>query len=80
MLDNIINNYYFQNVVYSLMFILFSISTIDYMRKRKINIKSRINVKNIDYKFFLRIICFSFFIRILFEQIQLYLNINPHKA
>lgn len=46
------------------------------MRKRKINIKSRINVKNIDYKFFLRIICFSFFIRILFEQIQVCLNIN----
>lgn len=76
MLDNIINYYYFQNVVYSLMFMLLSISVIDYMRKRKINIKSRINVKNIDYKFFLRIICFSFFLRIFFEQIQLCLNIN----
>ena len=76
MLDNIINNYYFQNIVYSLMFILFSVSTIDYMKKRKLNFKSRINTKSIDYKFLLRISSFSFFIRILFEQIQLYLNIN----
>lgn len=76
MFDNIINNYYFQNFVYSLIFILISISIIDYMGKRNINIKSRISVKNIDYKFLFRIICFSFFIRILFEQIQLYFNIN----
>lgn len=76
MLDNIINNYYFQNFVYSLIFILISIFIIDYMRKRDINIKSRISVKNIDYKFLFRITCFSFFIRILFEQIQLHFNFN----
>lgn len=76
MLDNLINNYYFQNVLYSLMFILFSVSTIDYMKKRKLNFKSRISIKSIDCKFLLKITCFSFFIRILFEQIQLYLNIK----
>lgn len=76
MLDNLINNYYFQNVIYSLMFILFSVSTIDCMKKRKLNLKSRIDIKNIDYKFLFEIICFSFFIRILFEQIQLYFNID----
>jgi len=75
-LDNLINNYYFLNVLYSLMFILFSVSTIDYMKKRKLNFKSRISIKSIDYKFLLKITCFSFFIRILFEQIQLYFNIK----
>lgn len=60
MLDNLINNYYFQNVLYSLMFILFSVSTIDYMKKRKLNFKSRISIKIIDYKFLLKITCFHF--------------------
>ena len=76
MLDNIINNYYFQNIVYSLMFILFSVSTIDYMKKRKLNFKPRISIKNIDYKVLLKTTCFSFFVRILFEQIQLYFYIK----
>lgn len=76
MLDNIIDNYYFGSFVYSLMIILFSFSIIDYMKKRKVNLKTRFELKNIDYNFLFRIACFSFFIRILFEQIQLNLNIN----
>lgn len=75
MLDDLLNNYYFQSVLYSAVFILLSFAVIDSMKKRKIYIRDRFSIKNIDYKFLVKIICLSFFLRIIFEQFQLYLNL-----
>lgn len=58
------------------MFILGSFAVIDTMKKKKININDRFNIKNMDYKFLIKIVCFSFFIRIPFEQLQIYLNLS----
>lgn len=76
MLENLFDNYYFQNILYCAMIIFFSLSIIDTMKKRKINIKDKFSIKNIDYKFLIKITCLSFFIRIIFEQLQVYLNFS----
>lgn len=75
MIDDLLNNYYFQSIYYSVIFILLSFAVIDTMKKRKIYIKDRFSIKNIDYKFLIKITCISFFVRIIFEQFQVYLNI-----
>ena len=75
MLDDLLNNYYFQSIFYSVIFILLSFAVIDTMKKRKFYIRNRFSIKNIDYKFLIKITCLSFFVRIIFEQFQVYLNI-----
>lgn len=75
MLDDLLNNYYFQSIFYSVIFILLSFAVIDTMKKRKIYIRDRFSIKNIDYKFLIRITCLSFFVRIIFEEFQVYLNL-----
>lgn len=75
MLDDLLNNYYFQSIFYSVIFILLSFAVIDTMKKRKIYIRDRFSIKNIDYKFLIKITCLSFFVRIIFEQFQVYLNL-----
>ena len=73
MLDDLLNNYYFQSIYYSVIFILLSFAVIDTMKKRKIYIRDRFSIKNIDYKFLIKITCLSFFLRITFEQFQVFL-------
>lgn len=76
MLENLFNNYYFQNVLYCVIFLLISVSIIDFMKKRGIEIKNKFNFKKIDYEFLINLTCLSFFIRIVFEQIQIYFAIK----
>ena len=67
MIEVLFDNYYFQTVLYCAIFILFSFAIIDTMKKKKINIKDKFSIKNIDYKFLIKITCLSFFLRITFE-------------
>ena len=76
MIEDLFDNYYFQNVFYCAIFILFSFVIIDTMKKKKINIKDKFSIKNIDYKFLIKITCLSFFLRIIFEQFQVHLNLS----
>ncbi|MGN0993009.1 MAG: lysostaphin resistance A-like protein [Bacilli bacterium] len=76
MLDNIFNDYYFQNIFYCIFIIFISICVIKVMKKRNVNLKDRISFGDISWQFLVRIIFFSFFIRIIFEQILIYLNIS----
>ena len=76
MLDNIFNDYYFQSIFYCIVIIFISMCVIKVMKKRNVNLKDRVSFDNISWQFLVRIICFSFFIRIIFEQILIYLNIS----
>ena len=76
MLDNLINNYYFSNFIYSLVFISLAISINEFMYKRKIYIKEKMKLKEINIKFLIRMLCLSIFIKIGMEQLQLYFNIE----
>lgn len=76
MLNNLFDNYYFQNILYCAIFLLLSASIINFMKKREIDIKGKFNFKKTDYGFLIKLACLSFFVRIVFEQIQIYFDIN----
>ena len=44
--------------------------------KEKVYLKDKLDIQNIDYEFLLQLTCFSFFIRILLDQIQITLKIT----
>lgn len=76
MFDKIINNYYFSNIIGTCILILICLSLVDFMKKYNIIIKDKINFKSFDFRFFIKILFFSFFIRIFLEQIQKYFNFS----
>lgn len=77
MLEQVINNFYFVRLMYIVLIILFAFSIINNMKKKdKININKYLNIKKINICILLKYLFLSFIIRIILEQIVVYMHFN----
>ena len=75
MLDQIINNFIFSRLLYIVIVTLIGFAVIsDLKKKDKIEIKEYLNVKKINITLLLKYLFLSFVVRILLEQLVLFLN------
>lgn len=72
-----INDYYISRIIFIVFITLIGISVIDNLKnKDKLNINKKINLKNIDVKFLLKMFALSLFLRIIVGQIITLVDIN----
>lgn len=76
MLENLLNNYFVQNVFYTVFVITLSISVINYWKIRNLVLKEKLHFKNIDFPFIIQMIILIIVLRIAFEQVQTHFNIR----
>ena len=75
MLNQIINNFIFSRLLYIVIVTLIGFSVIsDLKKKDKIEIKEYLNIKQINITLLLKYLFLSFIVRILLEQLVLFLN------
>lgn len=75
MLDQIINNFIFSRLLYIVIVTLIGFAVIrDLKKKDKIEIKEYLNVKKINITLLFKYLFLSFIVRILFEQLVIFLN------
>lgn len=75
MLDQIINNFIFSRLLYIVIVTLIGFAVIiDLKKKDKIEIKEYLNVKKINITLLLKYLFLSFIVRILLEQLVIFLN------
>ena len=75
MLEQIINNFYFGSAIYIVIIVLFAFSIINNMKKKdKININKYLNIKKINICILFKYLFLSFIIRIILEQIVIYIH------
>lgn len=76
MLDQIINNFIFSRLLYIVIVTLIGFAVIsDLKKKDKIEIKKYLNVKKINITLLFKYLFLSFIVRILLEQLVIFLNI-----
>lgn len=76
-MSNLINNFYVIRIIFIVLLVVIGIGVIDNLKtKEKINIKDRMSLKKINISSLIKMLCLSFFLRILIEQISLLININ----
>ncbi len=76
MLDQIINNFIFSRLLYIVIVTLIGFAVIsDLKKKDKIEIKEYLNINKIDITLLLKYLFLSFIVRILLEQLVIFLNI-----
>lgn len=77
MLDQIINNFYFRRLFYIVLVILIGFSVINDLKiKDKIDIKECLSVKKINVRLLLKYLFLSFCVRIVLEQLVVYISIE----
>lgn len=75
MLDQIINNFIFSGLLYIVIVTLIGFAVIsDLKKKDKIEIKEYLNIKKISIALLLKYLFLSFIVRILLEQLVIFLN------
>ena len=75
MLDQIINNFIFSGLLYIVIVTLIGFAVIcDLKKKDKIEIKENLNIKKISIALLLKYLFLSFIVRILLEQLVIFLN------
>ena len=78
MLDQIINNFYFSRLLYIIIIALIGLEVInDLKSKDKIDIKKYLNIKKINLRLFLKYLFLSFTVRIILEQLIIYIPFKP---
>lgn len=76
-MSNLINNFYVIRVMFVVMIVLISLSVINTMEKiYSLKLSDRLNLKNIDLNFLIRMVSLSFVLRILIEQTIYFLPIE----
>lgn len=76
MLEQIVNNFYFTRILYIALVILFAFSIINDLRnKHKIEVKKYLNIRKLNISLLLKYLFLSFIIRILLEQLVIYLHV-----
>lgn len=74
MLEQVINNFYFGRLMYIVLIVLFAFSFINDLKKKdKININKHLNIKKINICILFKYLFLSFIIRIILEQIVIYM-------
>lgn len=74
-MEKILNNFYVEWVLFIILIALAAIASVDILKnKHKIDVKSKLNYKNIDLKFLLKMIFLSLGLRIIFEQYLIPIN------
>lgn len=74
MSEQIINNFYFGRAIYIVLIVLFAFSFINDLKKKdKINIKEYLNIKNLNICILFKYLFLSFVIRIILEQMVIYM-------
>lgn len=74
MSEQIINNFYFGRAIYIVLIVLFAFSFINDLKKKdKININKYLNIKKINICILFKYLFLSFIIRIILEQIVIYM-------
>lgn len=74
MSEQIINNFYFGRAIYIVLIVLFAFSFINDLKKKdKININKYLNIKKINICILFKYLFLSFIIRIILEQIVIYI-------
>lgn len=74
MLEQIINNFYYVRAIYIVLIVLFAFSFINDLKKKdKININKYLNIKKINICILFKYLFLSFIIRIILEQIVIYM-------
>lgn len=74
MSEQIINNFYFGRSIYIVLIVLFAFSFINDLKKKdKININKYLNIKKINICILFKYLFLSFIIRIILEQIVIYI-------
>ena len=68
-IDSIINNFYISRIVYIIFFVFLSIGVIKDLKEKNLNIKNKINIKNINIKFILIMILLTLTSRIILELV-----------
>ena len=77
MFDEIINNFYFERLLYVAIVVIVAHSIINNMKvKEKININKHLNFKSINLKIILKYLFLSFIVRIILEQLVSYIPLN----
>ena len=75
MLEQVINNFYFVRLMYIVLIFLFAFSIINNMKKKdKININKYLSIKKINICILFKYLFLSFIIRIILEQIVIYIH------
>lgn len=76
-MDVFINNFYVIRIIFLVLIVLISISTVDTMKKKySIKLGDKLNIRSIDFNFLIRMISLSFVLRILIEQTIYFLPIE----
>lgn len=76
-MSDLINNFYVIRVIFAVMIVLISISVIETMKKKySLKLSDKLNLRNIDLNFLVRMISLSFVLRILIEQTIYFLPIE----
>ena len=77
MLDQIINNFYFRRLFYIGLVILIGFTVVNDLKvKEKIDIKECLNIKKINVRLLLKYLFLSFCVRIVLEQLVVYISID----
>lgn len=76
MIEQIMNNYYFQNLLYIVIIVLIALWTINSIKtKDNIRINKYLNIKNINIVVLFKYLFLSFIIRIILERLLIYIPI-----
>ena len=77
MIEQIMNNYYFQNLLYIVIIVLIALWTINNIKtKDNIRINKYLNIKNINIVVLFKYLFLSFIIRIILERLLIYIPIT----
>lgn len=78
MLEQIINNFYFSRLLYIIIITLIGLEVINNLKsKNKIDIKKYLNIKKINLSLLLKYLFLSFAVRIVLEQLVIYISLKP---
>ena len=68
-MENLLNNFYVEWTLFILFIVLIAIASVDILKKKyNTDIKNKLNYKNIDFKFLLKMLFLSLGLRIIFEH------------
>lgn len=78
MFNQIINNFLFSRLIFSVIIAFIGFAVISNLKKKdKIEIKEYLNIKKIDVTLLLKYLFLSFIVRIILEQLVMFLNTPP---
>ena len=74
-MENLLNNFYVEWTLFIFLIGLIAIASVDILKKKhNIDIKNKLNYKNIDFKFLLKMLFLSLGLRIILEQYLIPIN------